>query len=169
MLAIHMATQTGQLLGRRHLPNMGMELKCRTDLEEGLEFANRFPKDLMKIARTPNPPVIVYAIGLGHREDVEIEYTNVPDPNNNQPIPIYYEEVVQGLFLIHAWVIYPPAQGIDRDQKCVLFAPRRATFTTRTLSRDPLQAIKQSQREVKIFSFIIDCRMRRTMVVHDHP
>ena len=92
---------------------MGMELKCRTDLEEGLEFANRFHKDLTKIARTPNTPCSLYAIGLGHREDVEIEYTNVPDPNNNQPIPIYYEEVVQGLFLIYAWVTYPRAQGID--------------------------------------------------------
>ena len=90
---------------------MDMELNCRTDLEEGLEFANRFHKDLTKIARKPCTPCILYAIGLGHREDVEIEYTNVPDPNNNQPIPIYYKEVVQGLFLVYAWVNIPSCSG----------------------------------------------------------
>ena len=88
-------------------PYIGIELKCRTDLEQGIAFANRFHDDLKKIAKRPdnaNTPCILYATGIGHREDVETPYTNVPDPNNKQPIPIYYEEVVQGAFLIYAWV-----------------------------------------------------------------
>lgn len=94
------------------VPNIGIELKCRTALENGLEFANRFHKDLIKIAERPageNRPCRLYATGLGFRDDVEIEYTNVRDPNTNQPIPIYYDEVVQSLFLIYSWVDYPRA------------------------------------------------------------
>ena len=88
---------------------MGMELKCRTDLDQGHEFANRFHKDLTKIARIPNTPCILYAIGLGRIENTKIEYNNASNPNKNRSISICYEEVVQGLCLIYACVTYPRA------------------------------------------------------------
>ena len=89
------------------VPHIGIELKCRTDLEQGLTFADRFHKDLTKIAKRPAnelTPCILYATGIGRQADVQVAYTNVLDPNNQQPIPLYYEEVAQGVFLIYAWV-----------------------------------------------------------------
>ncbi len=96
------------------VPYIGIELKCRTDLEEGNAFATRFHDDLTNIAKRPAnayTPCILYAIGIGHRADVEIHFNNVRDPNNDQPIPIYYEEVMPGAFVIYAWVEYHHAQG----------------------------------------------------------
>ena len=89
------------------VPNIGIELKCRTYQEQGTAFANRFHDDLKKITRRPADkytPCILYVTGIGHQADVETQYNNVPDPNNKKPIPIYYEEVLQGFFLIYAWV-----------------------------------------------------------------
>ncbi len=86
-------------------PNVGLELKCRTAIEQDLSFADRYHADMVKVTRQPkeaNRPCYLYAIGITTvQADCTIQYNTVYHPITHLPVPIYYYEVVQGLYMLY--------------------------------------------------------------------
>lgn len=91
------------------VPRVGIELKCRTALEQNLEFADRFHADVVKTVHRPvHTPCLLYAVGLTTEfADCAIQYNPVTIPNTDgQTMAIHYEQVVQGLYLLWSAIWY---------------------------------------------------------------